>query len=226
MKRQCKRYRDSAKISVFSHLSQSVLAVILSGLVSTVIVYYYQFSAIERNVDIFSINDPEALKTTLAVSLMALFANLPLSFCATRFYLLISRTPFHQPVRMKEFFAPFSKPSYILKGSVLVLLNTVITMLGAFVLVFPVYFAYCMAVFCMADNSEISPFKALALSRRMMRGHKWLAFRTMLPLFAVYILFTGVLSSFMFFSFLITSTVEAMIFVCTAHIYNDLRNLS
>lgn len=223
MKEKFKRYRDSAKLSVFLHINSAILAVITSGLVATVINYYYQVTATEKNVNIFS-GDLEVLKLTALVSLMSVLANLPLSYCAARFYLIIARKAPFEKATMKELFAPFLSPSAIIKGSLLMLISSVLTLLGAVVLVFPVYFTYCMAVFITCDKPEISAFSALRESRRMMKGHKWTAFRTTLPILAVYALVSLFLNTLYFISFFVISIVEAVFFVTLAVIYDDIRS--
>lgn len=222
MKEKCKRYRDSAKLAVFSHMNGAILAVISSGLVATIINYYYQLAAVDKNVNIFS-GDIEVLKLTALVSLLSTVANLPLSYCATRFYLVISRKSPYERATLKELFAPFSSPSVLIKGSVLILINAILTLLGIAVFVFPVYFTYCMAVFVTFDKPDISPIGALRESRRIMKGHKWTAFRTALPILAVYALVSLFLNSLYFLSFFVISIVEAVFFVTLAVIYDDIR---
>lgn len=222
MKERCKRYRDLAKTAVFSHLSSAILAVIFSSIVASVITTYYQYTAIEKNVDIFSA-DPEVLKMTLIVTLASFLINLPLSFCSTRFYLIISRKTFVERATVKEFFEPFTRPGFLLKSSLLVLLTSFLNAIGAFVLVFPVYFMYCMSAFIISDNPDISPIKALTLSRRMMKGNKWLAFRATFPILLLYSVLMGVFSSMIMFSFFVLSVIEAVFFVTLAIIYEDLK---
>lgn len=222
MKEKCKRYRDSAKLAVFSHMNSAILAVIASGLVATLINYYYQITAVDKNVNIFS-GDVEVLKLTAMVALLSVFANLPLSYCAARFYLVISRKSPFERATLKELFAPFSSPALLLKGSLLMLITSFLTVIGSVVLVFPVYFTYCMAVFVTLDKPEASVFSALRESRRMMKGHKWTAFRTTLPILAAYALVSIFLNSLYFISFFVISIVEAVFFVTLAIIYDDIR---
>ncbi len=220
MKEQCKKYRDIAKIAVFSHLGSSVVAVIFSGLVSTLINYYYQTMADELNVDIF-FADPKLYGMTLAVSLVSMLVNLPLSLCATRFYLIISRKSIYTRATMREFFMPFSHPRFLLKGSFLVLMTTILNFLGFFVFFFPVYFAFCMSVFVLQDDPGMSPFKALSASCRIMKGHKWLAFRTTLPILLLEMLLTPLLGSIIFS--IIIYVIQAVFYVTLAVIYNSVR---
>ncbi len=221
MKEKRRQYRDLAKLAVFSHLGSSLIAVIFSGLVSTVINYYYQVTAENMNVDIFS-PDPELYSITLAVSLASVLINLPLSFCATRFYLIISRKTISQRATMREFFAPFSQPSFLLKGCVLVLLTTVLNSLGILLLFFPVYFTFCMSVFILQDDPRISPVKALSHSMKMMKGNKWLAFCTTLPILLLELLLSPLLGS-IFFS-MVVYTVQAVFYVTLAMIYNFIKD--
>ncbi len=225
MKEKRRRYRENAKFAVFSHIGGALLAVVLSGIVSTLISSYYQYTAEINNIDLYS-DDIEVMKITLAVSLLSTLINLPVAFSAARFYLVISRKSPLEPATLKEFFAPFTSPAFLIKGSVLMLITSILTLLGAFVFVFPVYFMYCMSVFIISDDPSISPIKALTLSRRMMKGSKWMAFMTTLPILALYVVLTFIFSSLYFLSFFITSIVESVFFVTLAMIYEDLRRNS
>ncbi|MBR6633183.1 MAG: DUF975 family protein [Clostridia bacterium] len=105
----------------------------------------------------------------------------------------------------------------------MMLITSFLTVIGSVVLVFPVYFTYCMAVFVTLDKPEASVFSALRESRRMMKGHKWTAFRTTLPILAAYALVSIFLNSLYFISFFVISIVEAVFFVTLAIIYDDIR---
>lgn len=225
MKEKNRAYRDSAKFAVFSHLGASIMAVILSGLMETLVMSYYMANAEQKGINIFEMNPSniEILKVTLIVALLATIVNMPLSFCATRFYLLISRKGIAERATMKEFFAPFTDVGTIIKGTLVMLLTLLINALGVYVLVFPVYLSYCMAVFVMHDDPQVSPIKAMTLSRRMMKGHKWHTFCTVIPLLLLNFALTYLMSSLILFSFLITSIVQSVYFVTLAVIYNDLK---
>lgn len=110
-----KRIRDEARFQVFAHLSKAILAYILSGIITTVVTYNLQLSAFTKNVSLFS-NNPKVTLITLFVMLAGIILNLPLSFCAQRFYLLISRHIPLEPIPLKSFFEPFEKPRLLLKG--------------------------------------------------------------------------------------------------------------
>ena len=102
---------------------------------------------------------------------------------------------------------------------VLSIFNTV----GIFLLVFPVYLSFCMAPFILKTNPEISVFKALSTSFKMMYGHKMTAFKTIVPILGVYLLcglFAGILYLFGFFAMAVT---EAVFNVSIAVIYNAIN---
>lgn len=224
MKEQRKKLRDLAKMSVFSHMYQAIFAVIMSGFVSTIVLFVYQYNAIEKNVDIFSATPEQAL-VTLIVTALAALANLPLSFCANRFYLILSRKPHFERATARELFYPFTDPKMIFRGSLIVVFQSLLCVLGVFVLVFPVYFTYCMAIFAFYDNPSLSVFGALKESRRVMKGRKWQAFLTCLPVLLLYLVLNVAFSGFYFLSFFISAIFEALFFVLLAHIYNANKSI-
>lgn len=217
-----KRLRDEAKFQVFAHLSKGMLAYVLSGLITTLIVYNIQITATTKNVSLI----PDTLEKALiiySVLFLAALANLPLTFCAERFYLLISRHTPLESIPLKSFFEPFEKPSLFLKGSLLILLVSVMNVLGVFVLVVPVYLAFGLSVFHLSDAPEISVFEAMKRSAKTMKGKKMFAFKTLLPLWFTKALVSYFLSSLYFISFFVTSVIEIMIFVVLAMIYDKSR---
>lgn len=220
-----KTLRAEARFQVFAHLSKGILAYILSGLITTLIVYNIQITAVSKNVSLIPDTAEKAL-IIYSVLFLALIANLPLTFCAERFYLLISRQTPLEPISLKCFFEPFEKPSLFFKGSLLVLLVSVMNVLGIFVLVFPVYLAFGLSVFHLSDNPEISVFEAMKRSAKTMKGKKMFAFKTLLPLWCTMAVFSYLLSSLYFVSFFVTSVIEIMIFVVLALIYEKSRQES
>ena len=105
------------------------------------------------------------------------------------------------------------------------LLNSLLVYLASipmFIFVLPVSYAYCMAVFIFLDNDSISPIKALTLSRRMMKGKKWGAFLTTLPLVLLQAAVTLLLGGLPLLATLITSVIQAVEFVTLAVIYNEI----
>ncbi len=238
MKEKCKRYRDLAKMAVFSHFNSSLIAFISLSFVSTLIMRYYQMTAVEKNVDIFA---PESKAITLLVLAFAMLINLPLEFCATRFFLIISRKSRFERATVKELFYPFSSAKLLIKGSFIQLIINVFLYIGLVIslvlvqrniylslLALPVllltlfvYLTYCMSAFVISDNITFSPIKAMRVSRQMMKKNRWLVVRTMIPVIAVYALATLVLSSLFFFSYFILMTIYSVMFVTLAVIYDD-----
>ncbi|MBE6700725.1 MAG: hypothetical protein E7582_02405 [Ruminococcaceae bacterium] len=223
MKEICRKYRESAKVQVFSHIGQIFFAVIITGLVSSLISYHFQLTAFNKNIELIS-GDPEMLKIALIVSALSSIVTLPLTFCLTRFYLLTSRTHIFQKIPIKAYFTPFESPSYLLKCSLLTLTLTVINCLGVFLLIFPVFLSFCMAPFIMSDNPETSVFSALKKSFKMMRGKKMMAFRASFPFLIFYLVITMFFASIPVISFIMTAAGEALFYVTLALIYNDLKN--
>ena len=214
-----KKIRDEAKFQVFAHLSKALLVYILSGIISTVVMYNMQITALDKNIT-FNL---ETAPIIYFITLVGVIINMPLSFCAQRFYLILSRqTPF-EPIPLKRFFEPFEKPAFLLKGTALLLVTSILDAFGIFVLYFPVYLAFFASAFVLADNPELSVFEAMKRSATLMKGRKMFAFKTLLPLFAIYILAAVFLASFYFISFFVTSVVQIMIFVTLAMIYDKSR---
>ena len=219
MKLQRKRQRDEARFQVFAHLTKALVAYVLSGIISTAVIYNMQITAKTHNVELFTAN----LKTLGIVYLTLVLAsviNMPLAFCAERFYLLISRQSPLETIPLKRFFEPFGTPALLFKGAFLLIVISILEIFGVFVLVFPVYLAFSTSVFFLSDNPEISVFEALKRSAKLMRGKKMEAFLTILPLMGTYLLVTYFLSALPFISFFITSIVQIMIFVVLAMIYD------
>ncbi len=215
-----KRIRDEARFQVFAHMSKAILAYILSGIITTVVVYNLQISAFSRNISLVSDNPKVVLITFFAMT-AGLILNLPLSFCAQRFFLVLSTHTPMEPIPLKRFFEPFEKPKLLLKGALLVLLTSILSVLGIFVLIFPVWLAFSAAVFFLSENPEISVFEALKRSAKMMKGRKMFAFKTLLPLFLIYIGISVFLGSLYLVSFFAQTVTEIMIWVVLAIIYNE-----
>ena len=219
MKLERKRLRDEARFQVFAHLSKGLIAYVLSGIISTAVIYNMQITANARNVELFT-TDIKTLGIIYFTIILASVINMPLAFCAERFYLLISRESPLSSIPIKRFFEPFSKPALLLKGAILLIVISILEIFGIFVLVFPVYLAFSMSVFFLSDNPEISIFEALKRSAKMMHGKKMEAFLTILPLMGTYLLVNFFFSSFYFISFFITSVIQIMLFVVLAMIYD------
>ncbi len=222
MNNKRKQYRELAKLSVISHLTSALLSVVFSSLIMSLIFSFYLNSAADRNVDIFT-GDEETLKITMIVWTLSLLVNIPLQFCAMRFYLVISRKGLAQRATMGEFFAPFTDFSLFIKGSAVFILLTLLTALGFAILSLPIYFTYCMSVFVISDNPQLSVFQALRTARRTVKGHKLTVFITVLPLVLIYFVTSILLSSLPIFGFLVPSVIQAIIFTVYAVIYNDIK---
>lgn len=218
MNDKSKNLRDNARFLVFLNIPKALTAYFLSGIVSTLITYNMQVTILNKNIT--SVDD-ELMKTIVLITFLAVLVNLPLSFCAQRFYFLVSSCSPLKPLLLREFFTPFSNPKFLLKGTLLVILTSILNVLGIFVLIFPVFLAFSMAVFFLSDNPEISVFEALKRSAKLMKGKKWFAFKTVIPLFAVYILFNLLFASLYFISFIVTAIIEIMLTVTLALIYNE-----
>lgn len=215
-----KRIRDIARFQVFAHLGKAILAYILSGIITTVVTYNINLTAMAGNINLASGN--------LKVSGIVLFAltagmilELPFAFSATRFFLLISRQTPLESIPVRCFFEPFFDVKFLLKGALLVFVTGLLNTLGIFVLIIPVWLAFGTAVFHLSDNPEISVFEALKRSARMMKGKKMFAFKTLLPLFAVYLGVSLFLNSVYFISFFVLSVTQIIINVVLAVIYNE-----
>lgn len=222
---QRKMYRDTAKNTVFSHIAFAVWAVICSDFVITLVTGVYSAMAIQKNINILSL-DIKTLSITMLVTFLAEFVNYPLAFCARRGFLLLSRTNQMEQIPSGEIFAPFMSVDFLLKGSLILFLNSLLVYLaciGFFVIILPIQYAYCMAAFIFVDDPSISPIKALTLSRRMMRGNKWGTFLTILPITLLQWAVTVLLSGVPLFATLITSVLQAIQFVTIAVVYNDLK---
>ncbi len=219
MNNKSKNLRDNARFLVFLNISKALTAYFLSGIISTLITYNMQVTIISKN--LFYEVTPQLLAIQFLITFLALIVNLPLSFCAQRFYLSIARNSASQPLFLRDFFTPFANPKLLVKGAFLVFLTSILNVLGIFVLIFPVYLAFSMAVFFLSDNPEISVFEALKRSAKLMKGKKWFAFKTVIPLFAVYILFNLLFASLYFISFIVTAVIEVMITVTLALIYDE-----
>ena len=212
--------RDLAKFFVFSHLGVSVLSVILSGIVASFINFYYQYNVSAMKVDI---TDIKTIKMGLSVALVATAINLPLTLCATTFFHEIASRGYRERVGIKDFFEPFSRPVYLLKGTLLMFILALFNTVGILLLVFPVYLSFCMAPFILKSNPDMSVFKALSTSFKMMYGHKMTAFKTIVPIMGVYLLcglFAGV---FYLFGFLAMAVTQAVFNVTIAVIYNAIN---
>ncbi len=219
MKLERKRLRDEARFQVFAHLSKGLIAYVLSGIISTAVIYNMQLTASTHNVELFTTN-MKTLGIVYLTLILASVINMPLAFCAQRFYLLISRESPLNSIPIKRFFEPFGTPALLLKGAVLLIVISILEIFGIFVLVFPVYLAFSMSVFFLSDNPEISVFEALKRSAKMMRGKKMEVFLTILPLMGTYLFVNFFFSSLYFISFFITSVIQIMLFVVLAMIYD------
>lgn len=214
-----KRLRDNARFQVFGHLSKVLVSYVLSYIISNAVIYNMQLVAQDKNVELFT-GDIKTLGIIYLTLVLALLINMPLSFCAQRFYLIISRESPFQTIPLKRFFEPFATPALLLKGTLLLIVISILNTLGVFVLVLPVYLAFSAAVFYLSDNPEISVFEALKRSAKMMRGKKFFAFMTLLPLFGLNIAAWVFLSSLYFVYFFVSSILQVMIFVVLALIYD------
>lgn len=220
-----KAYRDKAKESVFSHISFALWAVICSDFVVTLITSYLSAMAVEKNINIYS-QEVDIFIIRFVVTILAGLVNLPLAFCARRAYLVISRASIMEPLSFGNLFVPFGSVGFLLKGSLVLLLNELLVFLGCFgllVLAIPVSYAYSMSVFVLADNPEISPIKALSMSRRMMKGKKWGTFLTVLPLTALSVAVSMLLGRFPLLATFITSVIMAIEYVAFAIIYDEIK---
>ena len=214
--------RDETKFLVFAHLSKALIVYILSSIISTVIVYNMQITVLGMNTPLDYTN-PKTLGLVYGIIAIAFIVNLPLTFCAHRFYLALSRHTTLEPLPLKTFFEPFMSISLFLKGSMIILLTLILEVLGIFVLIFPVWLAFFPAIFVLADDPEISLFGALKKSAKIMKGNKMIAFKTLLPFFAFYIIATLFFNSFYFLSFFVTAISQLMIYVAFAMIYDKSR---
>lgn len=222
MQEQRKEIRRVAVFKTTTNIALVLLTVMASGIVSTVVNFVYQYYAMVKGVDLDPATaTPEVLLMTLAVPFISMLLNLPLTYCAWRFYLLISRSTLKERASIKSFFSPFSSVRHLVSGTAVIFIQLILTMLGSFVLIFPVYLSVCMASFVLADDPDISPFGAFKRSYLLMKGHKMEAFLTVIPIFGVYMLLMVLLSA-SFLGTLLSSVAQAVFYIALALIYNKL----
>ena len=102
-----------------------------------------------------------------------LILNPPLSMGLVLFFLSISR---RQPAEMDQLFNGFKKFGVSVLAN---LLASIFTLLWSILLIIPgiiAAYSYAMTFFIIADEDSIGPMKAIAKSKRMMKGHRWKLF--------------------------------------------------
>ena len=221
MKQQILKYRDKAKLVVFSNFFNIVVAYFLSQIVTTLIMNFFLISAGEKNVDLAS-KTPEMLFTVVTVAFLALLASLPLVASFYYYLLSLSKSTVGERVPLKTFFTLFSKPTALLKCSFAVLILSVLYALSS-VFVLPVFYMLAPTLLVLFENPETSFFKALSTSRRTMKGRKMLAFRTSLPFLILSLVASALSATLPFFSVLIAAVSEAMFYTSIALVYLDAR---
>ena len=232
-KTMLQRLKGYTKIAVMAQIVPAALSVILSNIVYTAILCYYVYGALDRNINI--LKDPETLNMTLLVTLVALAVNLPLSFCSKRFFYLIAKKNVTEPLKIKEYFAPFGSPKLLISGCTAVFLTGILSYAGILTSLFldpiislavtmilwvPIFLTYSTTVSFMSESESCNPIKAMRDSRRFMKGKKLMLLTALIPTCIVYFLL-NLISGAVFFIAIVLPVVKALIDTMPAVLYAD-----
>ncbi len=66
-------------------------------------------------------------------------------------------------------------------ATVLMMILPLVVMVAVFALVFPAYYRYMLSTYVLADKPDTGVFACVRESKAMMKGHKWQAFKLVVP---------------------------------------------